>query len=322
MSTVNIDIAGAEHLILTVTLNSTIDKTYIVDNFRVDRIHQAQSLTIIPGGKGINVGRVFNELGGRAFLTGFAGGHNGDFISENTQAESLASDFIRVSGESRTCVKIVDPINKTQTEISELGPFITQDEIERFHLKFESLVLGMDYVVLSGSIPPGVSDDIYRELIEIAHRYDVKCMLDASGTPLAEGIKARPSIIKPNVHELSELVGKQLDTVEEAVKAAKKILAEGIDVVIVTFGRDGAIVVTSDEVWRATPPTITYVSAVGSGDSFGAGFIYALIEGKSMADALRLGTAAGAANAGTPSSGMCRKEDILLCVDQTVLSAL
>lgn len=309
-------------MILTVTLNSTIDKTYIVDNFRVDRIHQAQSFNIIPGGKGINVGRVFKELGGSVLLTGFAGGHNGDFIHENTQAESLASDFIRVSGESRTCVKIVDPINKTQTEISETGPLITSDEIERFRLKFESLVKGMDYAVLSGSIPPGVPDDIYRELIDIAHRHGVKCMLDANGAPLLEGIKAKPSIIKPNIHELSDLVGKQLDTVEETIKAAKNIVADGIEIVIVTFGRDGAIVVTSNEVWRATPPAITYVSAVGSGDSFGAGFIYALIEGKSMADALRLGTAAGAANAATPSSGVCRKEDILSCVDQTVVSPL
>lgn len=309
-------------MILTVTLNSTIDRTYIVDDFRVDRIHQAQSFNIIPGGKGINVGRVFKELGGNALLTGFAGGHNGEFIREKADAESLATDFISVAGESRMCIKIVDPMNKTQTEISEIGPSITPDEIERFKLKYESLVSGMEYVVLSGSIPPGVPDSIYRGLIEIAHRYDVKCMLDANGKPLVEGIIAKPSIIKPNIHELSDLVGKQLDTVEEAVKAAKKIVANGVEVVIVTFGRDGAVVVTADEVWRAIPPTINYVSAVGSGDSFGAGFVYALINGESLVDALKLGTAAGAANAGTPSSGVCRKEDILLCVDQTVVSAL
>lgn len=309
-------------MILTVTLNSTIDRTYIVDNFRVDGIQQAQSSNILPGGKGINVGRVFKELGGRVLLTGFVGGHNGDFIRENTQSESLAADFIRVSGESRTCIKIVDPANKTQTEISEIGPFIFADEIGRFRQKFENLIKGMDYIVLSGSIPPGVPDSIYRELIEVAHRCDVRCMLDTNGIPLAEGIKANPSVIKPNIHELSELVGKQLDTLEEAVRAAKEIVTNGIEIVIVTFGRDGAIVVTANEVWRSIPPSIIYVSAVGSGDSFGAGFLYALVQGESIADALRLGTAAGAANAATPSSGVCRKDDILLCVDQTMVSAL
>lgn len=309
-------------MILTVTLNCTIDRTYTVEDFRVDRVHQAQSVNIVPGGKGINVGRVFQELGSHVLLTGFVGGHNGDYIRKVTRSESLVSDFVRIDGESRICAKIVDPVNRTQTEINEIGPQVTADDVERFLLKFQSIVPGVEYVTLSGSIPPGAPDDIYRQLIQIARRYEVKCLLDASGPPLSEGIKAFPSIVKPNVHELSELTGRQLATVEEAAEAARQIISGGIEMVVVTFGRDGAIAVTADEIWRAVPPAIQFVSAVGSGDAFAAGLISALIQGRTISDALKLGTAAGTANASTPGSGFCRKDDIFACADQTEVTLL
>ncbi|MHB0999364.1 MAG: 1-phosphofructokinase [Armatimonadota bacterium] len=309
-------------MILTVTLNSTVDKTCTVENFRIDRIHQARSVQIVPGGKGINFGRVYQKLGGKALLTGYVGGHNGDYIREGTRDESLVSDFIRVEGESRICTKIVDPIQKTQTEINEIGPQITEIDIERFKLKYESLVSGMDYVVLAGSIPPGVHASIYQELIDIATRYGVRSMLDTSGEPLSLGCKAKPYIVKPNIHELSDVIGKQLATVEEAADAASELNTEGIEIVIVTFGRDGAIVVTEGGRWRARPPSIQFVSAVGSGDSFGAAFLYALSEDKSIADALKLATGAGAANATTHGSGFCTREDILEYAEQSEILEL
>jgi 1-phosphofructokinase family hexose kinase len=309
-------------VILTVTLNSVVDKTYIVSNFRLDRVNQVKEIRMVPGGKGINVGRVYQELGGKALLTGFYGGNNGNYIRDHTMAESLVSDFVKTEGESRICVKVVDPVQKTQTDINEPGPEVSTDEIDRFKLKFESLVGGMEYVVLSGSTPPGVPDNIYQELIDIARHYGVRCLLDASGDQLTCGIKALPYIVKPNIHELSVVMGKQIATVEEAANAAKELNDSGIEIVIVTFGRDGAIAVTADGVWRSRPPAIQFVSAVGSGDAFAAAFLYSIGEGGTIQEALKLGTGAGSANATTFGSGFCSREDILKYSEQTEIVKL
>ena len=304
-------------MILTVTLNAAVDKTYTVENFVIDRVHRPSSWRVVPGGKGINVARVYTELGGEAMATGFAGGHNGDYILDGMRAEGLTNDFVKTAGESRVCIAVLDPIQKTQTELNEVGPEITADEVERLKLKYESLIRGMEYVVLSGSISPGVPDSIYRELIEIANKYEVPCVLDTSGEPLAQGLSAMPVMTKPNVHELSAVVGKQLATIEEAAEAATDLNARGIEIVTVTLGRDGALAASKDGVWRARPPEIPFVSAVGSGDAFAAAFVYVLASGGPISEALRMGTGAGAANAMTFGAGFCKREDILRLAGET-----
>jgi 1-phosphofructokinase family hexose kinase len=297
-------------MILTVTLNPAVDKTYTVENFRIDRINRASSCSVVAGGKGVNVSRVYTALGGKAISTGMVGGHNGTFITDSLSAESLQSDFVLIEGESRVCIKIMDPAQKTQTELNEIGPEISSDEVDRFRVKFESLVRGLEYVVICGSCPPGIPDDLYRDLIETARHYGVRCILDANDAPLAEGIKALPFMAKPNIHELSSLVGRPLSTIQEAAEVACGYVARGIEIMVVTLGRDGAIVCTEDGVWRARSPEIKFVSAVGSGDSFAAGFTRVLVEGGSAVEALKKGTAAGAANAMYCAAGFCTEDDI------------
>jgi tagatose 6-phosphate kinase len=309
-------------MILTVTLNTAVDKTYTVENFTIDRVHRPSAWRIVPGGKGINVARVFRELGGEAVATGYVGGHSGDFIIDGLRNEGLTSDFVHTSGESRLCIAVLDPVSKTQTELNEVGPEISRDEIERLKLKYESLVPGMQYAVLCGSIPPGVPESIYRELIEIARHHDVPCVLDASGEALVQGLEAVPYMTKPNLQELSAVFGRQLGTVEEAAEAAVELNHRGIEIVVVTFGRDGALAATSDGVWRAKPPEIPFISAVGSGDSLAAAFIYALTKREPVSEALRLGIGAGAANAMTYGAGFCRCKDIMELAKQTVVSML
>ena len=309
-------------MILTVTLNAAVDKTYTVENFTIDRVHRPSSWRIVPGGKGVNVARVYRELGGEAIATGFIGGHNGDYILQGMRAEGLKSDFVRTDGESRVCIAILDPIGKTQTELNEVGPVVTDEEVQRLKLKFESLVPGMQYVVLSGSTPPGVPDGIYRDLIGLGRHYGVPCILDTSGAPLAGGLEAGPFMAKPNVHELSAIVGRQLGTIEEATEAACELNHRGVEVVIVTLGRDGALATASDGVWRAKPPEIPFVSAVGSGDALAAAFVYVLATGGTVPEALRFGVGAGAANAMTFGAGFCRREDIEQLAEQTEITEL
>lgn len=309
-------------MILTVTLNSAVDKTYTVEQFAIDRVHRPSTWRIVAGGKGINVARVYKALGGEAIATGFIGGSSGNFILEGVRSEGITSDFVRTEGESRICIAILDPINKTQTELNEVGPQITPDEVERLKLKFESLIPGIQYAVLSGSIPPGVPDSIYRELIEIARHHGVRCLLDTSGAALVEGLKAIPFMAKPNVHELAAITGRQLATVEEAVEAAVEVNRSGIEVVAVTLGRDGAFVITKEEAWKCRPPEISFVSAVGSGDAFASAFVYILENGGSVSDALRMGVGAGAANAMEFGAGFCKKEDIIKLAAQSEITRL
>ncbi len=303
-------------MILTVTLNAAVDKTYTVENFTIDRVHRPSSWRIVAGGKGINVARVYRELGGDALATGYLGGHNGDFVRESMRTEGIKHDMVQTVGESRVCIAILDPVTKTQTELNEVGPAISQEEVDRLRLKFESLVPGMEYAILSGSAPPGVPESMYKELIEIAKHYGVPSVLDTSGQSLVQGLTAVPLMTKPNVHELSAAVGRPIATVEEAADAAREINARGIEIVTVTMGRDGALVSTADSIYRAKPPEIPFVSAVGSGDAFVAAFVYTRVTGGSISDALRLATAAGAANAMTFGAGFCSRDDILRLADE------
>ncbi len=292
------------------TLNAAVDKTYTVENFAIDRVHRPTEWRIVPGGKGINVARVYRELGGQAMATGFAGGHNGDYILEGLRAEGIPHEFVRSAGESRVCIAVLDPVSKTQTELNEVGPEITAQELDLLKLKYENLVRDMEFVVLAGSAPPGVPDCTYRELIEIASHYGVRAVLDTSGSSLIEGLKAVPFMVKPNVHELSAVAGRQLDTLEEIADVARRIHESGVKVVATTLGRDGALLTTDEGALHAKPPEIKFVSAVGSGDAFVAAFVYTMETGGSNSDALKLATAAGAANATSFGAGFCSRADI------------
>ncbi len=280
-------------MILTVTLNSAVDKTYTVEGFTVDRVHRPSAWRITAGGKGINVSRVYNELGGEALATGFVGGHSGEQIIEGLNDEGIKHDLVRIHGESRVCVAILDPVHRTQTELNEVGPEVSAEELCHFMTKYEALVQGMEYVVMSGSKPPGVQDSIYAELIAIAKRYNVRTVLDSSGAALSEGLRAHPYIAKPNVHELSDVIGRQLATIEETAAVAQELSGGDVEIVVVTLGRDGSIACTRGETWWARPPEIEFLSAVGSGDALAAAFVYSLEKGGTVEEAVRLGTAAG-----------------------------
>ena len=298
-------------MVLTVTLNASIDKTYTVESFAVDRINRPTECRTVPGGKGINVARVLKELGRDALATGFVGGSIGDAILRGLDSEGIKHDFVRVQEESRLCIKVMDPLSGTQTEINEPGPTISPEELDLMRAKVAELVPGKDFLVLSGHCPPGVPAGFYAELIEIAGRAGVRSALDASGEHLAEGIKASPYLVKPNVAELSQLLGHELYTLEEISGAAKSLKQYGVRITAVTMGRSGAMVTDGVQAWQAVPPEIRFASAVGSGDSFLAAFLDELLEGKSLADALTWATAAGAANATSYGAGFCSKSSIM-----------
>lgn len=299
-------------MIITVTPNAAIDKTYTIEGFGLDRVHRPSYTRTVPGGKGINVSRVLKELGKKSLATGFIGGETGDAIIKGLEEEEIIHDFVRVKDESRLCIAVVDPTNGTQTEVNENGPEVSSCEINSMLDKIRNNFAGVSYIILSGSCPPGTPVTFYGDIINIAKQAGIKTVLDTSGDHLREAVKASPYMLKPNIFELSQLVGRELFTLEEICHAAKSLKSRyGIEITAVTMGRSGAIVTDGDHIWKAVPPAIEFASAVGSGDSFVASFIYSIMSGGALPDALSLATAAGAANAATYGAGFCKKESIM-----------
>jgi tagatose 6-phosphate kinase len=299
-------------LILTVTLNAAVDKTYRVENFALDRVNRPSDWRIVAGGKGINVARVYQTLGGRAIATGFLGGYNGRFIAEALRQEGIAARFVRTREESRVCIAAVDPVSRTQTEINESGPNVMPGEVASLKRVFRRLLQEYDFqfVTLSGSLPPGVPDAIYADLLLLAREAGARGALDASGPALAAGLEQRPWLVKPNVFELSDLVGRELVERDEITEAAREIVRTGVEIVCVTMGRHGGLCVMAEGMWQAAPPPIRFVSAVGSGDSLLAAFVWAMEQGQHVEKAFRLGIGAGAANAEVYGAGFCTAEEI------------
>lgn len=297
-------------VILTVTPNPGLDRTYLVEHFAVDRVHRPYEALVMAGGKGVNVSRVVQTLGGQSVATGFLGGHTGQEVREHLAAEAIPDAFIAVPGESRLCVKVLDTTARTQTEINEAGPVITPEALDAFRKHYALLLSGASAVSFCGSLPPGAPADFFKEPISIARQRGVLCALDASGDALRLGLEARPDIIKPNAREASELLGREIETVGDAAEAGRELVAGGVKVAAVSLGRCGAVVVDQSGAWFAEPPEVEFRSAVGSGDAFLAGLLMVLLDGRLPAGALRYATASGAANATSYGPGVVERHTV------------
>jgi 1-phosphofructokinase family hexose kinase len=240
------------------------------------------------------------------------------------QQEGIAADFVQTREESRVCIAIIDSLTNTQTELNEIGPRIAPREIALLKRKIQSLLAetDFDFVTLSGSIPPGAPDTIYADLIEIARQRGVRCALDASGAALTIGLKARPWMAKPNIHELTAALGREIQGREAIAQAAQEIARTGIEIVIVTLGREGCVCATQKTAWYAVPPEIEFVSAVGSGDSFLGAFLWGVLQRRDTPEALRLAVGAGAANAAVYGAGFCTAEQIFQLANRTEIGSL
>lgn len=302
--------------ILTVTLSAAVDKAYIAPDFALGRVNRPNALHITAGGKGINVARVFQTLGGRAVATGFLAGRNGDLIEDLLAGEGIDSDFVRVAGESRICAAFVDPNARAVTELNETGPVVTHGDCCAVMAKMRELLPAHKAVIISGSIPPGAPPDLYANMIRLAQdEFGIPAILDASGEALIHGIKAQPYLAKPNVCEAAALD----EPATELASCAKAIRSGyGTHLAMVTGGEVGAALASEDGAWEAMPPDVSVVSAVGSGDSVAAAFAWAMLQGYSLADALTLGVAAGTANALTASAGFLTREQVFSLADRIV----
>lgn len=283
-------------MIVTVTMNPSVDIRFTVKEFQRGGVFRSIADNQTAGGKGLNVTRVLAQLGAPVVATGFLGGSNGHFIRSELESMGIAHSFVDVQGNTRACIAILEDNN--QTEVLGRGPDICGEALELFYLEFQRLLPRAKVVILSGSSPPGVPLNTYRHLIVKAKESGAAVILDTSGAQLAEGIKAKPFAIKPNLGELEMLMGTRLESDKVLAQAMDEIVVEsGVENVIVSLGDRGAFAHAQEKLYRITVPEITAVNPVGSGDSTVAGLAWGIYQGMAMQASLALAAACGVSNA-------------------------
>lgn len=295
-------------MILTVTLNAAIDKVYRLDHIRPGEVNRVVSVAPSAGGKGLNVSRVAQSLGSEILSTGIIGGRNGQRILDLLKEEGLKSDFLEAPIESRICLNIIDGAGGS-TELLEPGDTVDSQVVERFMAHFKQLTETAKVITLSGSGLKGMPRDIYAQLIEVARDAGKPVILDSSGEWLSEGLKALPTLIKPNRDEMTQLAGSDLDD-RALIDFCRSYIQAGIRYVVISLGSEGALLVSREGSFRARPPKLNVVNTVGSGDAMVAGLSIGLREGLAPGEMLRRSVAVSAANTLNDQTGFVVKEDV------------
>ncbi len=277
--------------IATVTLNPAIDQTVRVDNFRPNRVNRALAIKFDASGKGVNVASFLADYGHDTAVTGYLGQESVDIFEQFFASKGIDDRFVRIPGNTRINVKVVDEVNQQTTDINMPGQTPPQEAMNTLLETIEQLASSCDWFVLSGSLPPHVPTTIYATIITQLKRQKKRIILDTSREALREGIQAGPTIVKPNIEELQHLIGHSLTSEAEIQQAAHQLLNEDIELVVVSMGRQGAMLIEQATTLIATPPDMTVKKTFGAGDAMVAGLVTAQIQGLSLADCGRLATA-------------------------------
>ena len=293
-------------MIYTVTLNPSLDYIAECKDFTLGATNRTSSEIIYPGGKGINVSIVLSNLGDRTTALGFLAGFTGEHIDSLIKDMGISSRMIRLDeGMSRINLKLK---SKEETELNGMGPNISIIDIARLYQKLESITED-DILVLAGSIPPSVSEGLYSDIMERLKETKIKIVVDATKDLLMNVLDKKPFLIKPNIHELGELFNVKLDSADEALPYALMLKEMGAVNVIISMGKDGAMMVDEyGNSYTMNSPEGKLVNSVGAGDSLVAGFLHKYLETGDYEEAFRYGVCTGSASAF--SSALATKEEV------------
>lgn len=309
-------------VILTVTLTPALDKTVVVPGFAVGKVNRIQSMRLDAGGKGINVSKTLRALGQGSVACGILGGANGAFIRESLEKAGIECDFESVAENTRTNLKMIDPENRSNTDINEAGAPASAETLARVLERVEARLTQGDLVVLAGKAPQGAPDTLFADWTRRLHAKGAKVYLDADGALMAEGVKASPELIKPNDEELARLMGRDLATVEEMARAALELTARGVGTAVVSMGGAGALFVRGGAVLRGRGLKVPVQSTVGAGDSMMACMCYGEATGMPFDETCRLAMAVSAATVMCSGTQAAAPEHIAALKPQVVLEEM
>ena len=298
-------------MIYTVTLNPSLDYVVDVDDFELGRTNRAVSERLYAGGKGINVSFVLKNLGFESTALGFSAGFTGEEIKKQIQERGITENLITVlNGQSRINIKLR---GQQETEINGMGPDIEKEHIQQLLKKLSVLSPG-DYLILAGSVPMKVNDTIYYDILKTLDKKGIKAVVDTTGDLLLNVLKYHPFLIKPNIHELSELFSTEIKTKEDVVQYGLKLQDMGAQNVIVSMAGDGAVFICENgEIYKSEAPKGVVKNSVGAGDSMVAGFLAGFCETKDFAKAFKMGVCTGSASAF--SEDLATKEQVRQVMD-------
>ena len=294
--------------IVTLTINPAVDISWDVEDVVPTRKLRSSGGVVYPGGGGINVSRVISVLGGESKAIFTRAGIVGTLLTELLDDFAIDRRVIRVHGATRLSATLFECSTGDEFRVTPPGPELSEAEWQAF---IDAVAeTECEYLVCSGSVPEGVPNDIYARIAATAKARGIKVVLDTSGRPLIEALKEGVYLVKPNLRELEHLVGRKAPTPEKQEEVARQIVDEGrAEIVALTLGRKGALMVWKDGVKRLSSPDVERKSAVGAGSSFVAGLVLKLSQGRPLEDALAMAVACGAAALITPGTEMVRRED-------------
>lgn len=282
-------------MIQIISLNPAMDRTLLVNDFTIGQVNRSFQYSVLPGGKGLNVARFIKEVFPEVSMEviGFAGGETGRYLVDQCKKYNIQESFVLIREETRVCVIVVD--SDHSTVINENGPSIDESELYAFK---STVNKASDLVLICGSAPHGVPDDLYAELVKLYKKNSVKVYIDASGKQLENAVKEGPELVKINAEEYAQLFhSPSLLSEEEQILRANNLFAYGIQTVIITNGASGSLVITKDVIVRLIPPKVKAVNTTGCGDAFFAGLAYGEQQGWDTMESAIYGTAISAVKA-------------------------
>lgn len=306
-------------MIVTVTLNPAVDKMYWVEGLKMCDVTQEEFLTratrssTSAGGKGVNISVFLSRMGMENVAMGFVGGHTGHVVVRDLRDEGVTTNFVWTHGETRINVTLLQAGHEHSPNlVNESGQTIHQAEVDRLLRRYRRMLNRATWVVLGGSLPPGVDPSIYGEMAKMAKDAGAKVILSTGGEALTRALDACPYIVKPDTREHMTLEGKGLTTVDAIVEAGQHVIACGAEIVIISHDVTGDIAITRDDVWeiKASVPTSKFKNLVGADDVLLGGILYKLAQDAPVGEALKFGLAAGLASAESEEK-ICRNMNVI-----------
>jgi 1-phosphofructokinase family hexose kinase len=286
-------------LILTLTINPAIDRTFSVDKLVFEDRGYILARGEAAGGRGLNASQVIHSFGGKTLALLTSGGTIGQRMEQLLAGMDFPFETVRVRAEGRANLTISDKHGLT-VKLNEFGAELAQSEIQAVRALVEARLAKAHWLMICGSVQPGVPSDFYRGIVELAKSRGVKTLLDADGDVLAHALEAKPTVISPNQQEAERLLGRAIITRSQSLEAVQRIHAMGPESVILSLGSRGALGLSKDGIFEALPPRVEALSPIGAGDALAAAFVWSLEKKKSFADALRWAVAAGTATTALP----------------------